>query len=206
MRRRTRAIAAGAVLVLALLSASPSTALACTSEQPTFVEAVRGARAIARVTILEGFDSITVDPTSSETYRVERVLKGVLPERLTVAPAWTSLCRDPVSLFAGAEPAEGTTVIVAFDLRYHDQVIHPVWAADPGGGVWGSAEVPAGVASLAALEAAILAELGPPDTSTPGDGDAVDWPLPALVGVAGLLAFVLMRRRVVDRTGGQSAR
>ena len=179
-------------IVLGLGAAfAPADVRACSSDHPTFEEAVRGARAIARVTIVDGFDNFLDDPTTSETYRVEKVLKGSLPGVVTVAPAWTSLCHDSVGWYAGDLESDGRTIIVALDLRYYDQVIHPMWIADKIEGVRGSADVPVGARTLAGLEAAILAQLGVPETSTEEpastDGYGVLLILVAAVGV--LLAF-----------------
>ena len=151
-------------LAAILVCATPSPVSACTSSQPSFAEAVRGAGAIARVTVVEGWDGYQDDPTHSETYRVDRVLKGSLPELVTVAPAWTTLCHDSVVGYFGGD--EGAVIIVAFDVPYYDQTIHPMWAFDRKQGVSGSAGVPSGVSTLAGLEAAIRSELGMPDTAT----------------------------------------
>src|SRR4051812_41214267 len=94
--RRIATMAGATVLAAMLACATPSAVSACVSGQPSFAEAVRGARAIARVTVVEGWDGYQDDPTQGETYRVERVLKGSLPKLVTVAPAWTTLCHDSV--------------------------------------------------------------------------------------------------------------
>lgn len=197
MRRRGAALAL-LLIALGLVAAAPSAVSACSSDHPTFLEAVRGARAIARVTILEGFDIYTDDPTTSETYRVDRLLKGTLPGLVTVAPAWTSLCHDSVGYYAGDEASDGKTVLVAIDMPYYDQTIHPMWMIDETQGVVGSAGVPAGVTTLEALEAAILAEVGVPATST-DEGEATGAaPLVALFAVA-LVAIVGIVLRFLRR-------
>ena len=137
--RTIAAVASAGVLAAILVCATPSPVSACTSSQPSFAEAVHGARAIARVTVVEGWDGYQDDPTHSETYRVDRVLKGSLPTLVTVAPAWTTLCHDSVGYVAGAE---GAVIIVAFDVPYYDQAIHPMWAFDSKKGLSGSAGVP----------------------------------------------------------------
>jgi hypothetical protein len=192
--RRLGTFTATAVLGLVLFAVTPATVYACISDHPTFTEAVRGARAIARVTIVEGFDPWFEDASRSETYRVERVLKGSLPALVTVAPAVTSLCNDSVSYFGGDE---GRTIIVAFDLSYYDHVIHPMWAEDVDGveGVFGSAGMPPGVSTLAGLEAAILDALGTPNTSMelaerPQDSSAL-----VLILAVGLAALAASLRR-----------
>ena len=191
MHRRGAALAALA-LALGLLIAAPSGVSACTSEHPTFAEAVQGARAIARVTVVEGFEVYTADPTISETYRVERVLKGELPGLVTLAPAWTSLCHDSVGYYA--QESVGKTLVVAIDLPYYDQVIHPMWTTYDSQGVSGSAGVPSGASTLDELEAAILAELGLPDTSTDEPPPRGAFQLGFIIAAA-LLAFIATMRR-----------
>jgi hypothetical protein len=166
--------------------------MACISEHPTFVEAVRGARAIARVTVVEGVDTYKADPTASETYRVERALKGRLPELVTLAPAWSSLCHDSVGFYA--EGSVGRTIVIAIDMPYYDQTIHPMWTGYDTSGVSGSAGVPSGVTTLKELEAAILAELDLPETSTVETQPRDAIPL-ALVLAAAIAAFVATVRR-----------
>ena len=188
MRRVARLVGASA-LAATLVGTSPSAVLGCTSDHPSFVEAVHGARAIARVVVVEGWDSYLDDPAHSETYRVERVLKGSLPASVTLAPAWTSLCHDSVAYYAGSD---GAVIVVALDVSYYDQVIHPMWAFDSDQGLSGSAGVPPGVTMLTELEAAIRSELGRPDSSKSPDLSS------GLLVVAALGAVLLslLRRRV----------
>lgn len=191
--RRIAALAGASVAAAILVWATPAPVSACVSDQPSFAEAVRGARAIARVIVVEGWDAYQDDPTHSETFRVERVLKGSLPEVVTVAPAWTTLCHDSVSYYAGDEGAE---IIVAFDVPYYDQTIHPMWIFDSKQGLSGSAGVPAGVSTLTDLEAAIRSELGMPDTAT-AEKSTIDDSSPLLLYVlsaAGGLVLTARRR------------
>lgn len=188
-------LASAGTLAAILVCATPSPVSACTSSQPSFAEAVRGARAIARVTVVEGWDGYQDDPTHSETYRVDRVLKGSLPKSVTVAPAWTTLCHDSVSYFAGDE---GAVIIVAFDVPYYDETIHPVWTFDSKQGLSGSAGVPSGVSTLSDLEAAIRAELDMPDTATAESTTPDTSPfLPYILAAGGLL---LAARRLSRRS------
>ena len=143
-----------ALLGLLLLVATPTSVLACQSDQPSFRHAVNGAEAIATVTLVDAFDHSSKE---GERYRVVRVLKGTLPDRFKLASPYTTLCHDTVGGIAGRE---GSTVVVAFDVPYYGQTIHPAWSFDANAGLRGSAGVPARVDSLRTLEAAILAELG----------------------------------------------
>ena len=179
-------------LALGLLAATPSAVNACSSPHPTFVDAVRGARAIARVSIVERVNSYTADPTTSRTYRVERLLKGTLPRLVTLAPDWTSLCHDRVGSYA--EGSVGKTVVLAIDVRYYDQIIHPMWMTHVSPGLWGTAGVPPHVTTLDALEAAILAEIGLPDTATNEAAPRGAPPL-AFMLAAALVAFVAIVRK-----------
>jgi hypothetical protein len=187
--------AAVAVAIAAGFLAAPGPAFACISDHPTFSEAVGGASAIARVTIVEGFDAVGGDLTHSETYRVERVLKGSLPELVTIAPAWTSLCQDSVSYFAGAEASEGRTILIALHLSFEDQIIHPMWAEIDGVGLFGTAGIPDGVTSLAALERAILQQVALPDTSTADSKTMTPYAWALVAGLAGLGALLVFKRR-----------
>jgi hypothetical protein len=189
-------LASTGTLAAILVCATPSPVSACTSSQPSFAEAVRGARAIARVTVVEGWDGYQDDPTHSETYRVDRVLKGSLPKLVTVAPAWTTLCHDSVGSFAGAE---GAVIIVAFDLPYYDETIHAMWTFDSNQGLSGSAGVPSGVSTLTDLEAAIRSGLGMPDTATAESTAPETSPLlPYVLAAAG--GLVLAARRLSRRS------
>jgi hypothetical protein len=191
--RRIATVAGASVLAAMLVSATPSSVSACTSSQPSFAEAVGGARAIAVVTVVEGWDGYQDDPTHSETYRVERVLKGSLPKLVTVAPAWTTLCHDSVGYYSGVE---GAVIIVAVDVPYYDQTIHPMWAFDSKQGVSGSAGVPSDLSTLMDLEAAIRAELRMPDTAT-AEESTIDNSSPLLLYVlsaAGGLVLTARRR------------
>lgn len=200
--RRHGASLATLALGLGLLAATPSAVNACSSPHPTFVDAVRGARAIARVSIVEGSDSSMADPTSSQTYRVERLLKGALPGLVTLDPDWTSLCRDRVGGYV--EGSVGKTAVLAIEVRYYDQTIHPVWMIDVSQGLWGTPGVPPHVTTMDALEAAILAELGLPDTSTNEAAPRGAPPL-AFILAAALVAFVAMVRKRGGRLPDRSA-
>jgi hypothetical protein len=188
MVRLGRSLAAATAFVVALMVASsPPGVSACSSDQPSFRGAVRGARAIARVTIVEGLDDDEAT-APAETFKVERILKGSLPGLVTLAPPWSSLCGDTVAYFGGGP---GRTIILAVDLRYYGDVIHPAWVFDSAGQNGGSARVPRGVTTLAGLESAILAELRMPDTSTEGAKPTAA-PVPAILALAlGFVAFTL---------------
>ena len=89
-----------------------------------------------------------------------------------------------------------------------------MWGASRRDGVWGSAGVPRGVATLADLERAILAKLGLPNTST-GDALAVGEesepqvvPLALLLSTTGVAAFAVALWRIAARQadGGISER
>jgi hypothetical protein len=182
--RTLAVILTSTALSLSILVATPASASACVSGEPSFRAAVHRAQAIATVTVVDGFQAYSSDPTHRETYRVERVLKGDLPARVTLTNPWTGICHDTIGFYA----AEGTTIVVAFDVTYYDQPIHPIWYVD-GASVFGTAGVPRGVRSLPQLEAAIRAELGLPDTST--RSASPDAPLPQAPALAaGLVAFL----------------
>jgi hypothetical protein len=122
------------------------------------------------------------------------VLKGTLPQTVTLSPAWTSVCHDSVGYYAGVEESDGKTIVLAIDMPYYDQTIHPMWMTDENGDVWGSAGVPPGATTLDALEAAVLAQLGPPNTAT-SEGAPDRTPILALLLAAALVAFTVTVRK-----------
>jgi len=135
--------------------ANPTATSACSAESPTFDFAVRNASAIARVTILNGRDGDLV-----ERFRIDRVLKGALPAEVVLERPRAHLCGDTISFFAGAEGGRiGQSAIVAFDVTFYAQVIHPVWAVLDNR-VGGSASWPDGVSTLLELEPAIVTSVG----------------------------------------------
>jgi hypothetical protein len=163
---------------------------------PTFDYVVDSASAIARVTVLEGRDR-----DLSETFRIDRVLKGRLPATVVLEPARSSLCGDTVSFFVGAEGANvGQSAILALDVRFFDEVLHPVWGVIEGR-LGGSAHLPDGVTTLPVLERAIAAAitaLPATDVDDPVDKEASGWlaslALMAIVTL-GLLSAVNWFRR-----------
>ena len=78
MRARRLVLAAAAVGVMLWM---PGAASACSSDHPSFAEAVMGADAIARVVVTDVPRYGEDRTTRTETYRVERVLVGTLPEQ-----------------------------------------------------------------------------------------------------------------------------
>ena len=185
MGRRARSLLG--VLVLAGIAvplvASPT--LACISESPSFVQAVARADVIARVTIVDGTDYGGTGDI--EVFRVERVLKGTAGTRIELANPITGLCHDRIGASAGGpDDGVGQSIVLATNVEFFDQVIHPFWI-QVDGGVSGTAGSPPGVDDMAQLEAAILRAARVPDTSTASPAD------PATEGVApGPAAFVLV--------------
>lgn len=183
-----------AALTLVALLSTAGPAHACTGEQPTFAEAIAGADAIARVVVTDVTEY--GEPPAGETFRVIRVLKGVLPDEVTLEDPRTTLCGDTIGWLA----PEGSEAIVAFGVPFYETLVNPAWRAtdsrtDP---VIGSgAPAPTGVASLDELEALILSEL--PNTATPASGAGAGHA--ALVGggllLLGAAAIVIRRLRPI---------
>jgi hypothetical protein len=175
--------------------ANPIGALACSADSPTFDYAVQDASAIARVTILDGRDRNLI-----ERFRIDRVLKGELPAEVALERPNSHLCGDTISFFAGAEGGRvGQSAIVAFNVTFSGQIIHPVWA-DLNNRLAGSASLPDGVSTLLELERVIAAAVAQlPQTeadSTPDASQSPPWivaPLLALVLV--LILGLTWRRR-----------
>jgi hypothetical protein len=197
--RRVR-ILFGALVFLGL-AAGPgaSSTRACISDTPSFAEAVAGADAIARVTIVDGTDY--EQPGDIEVFRVDRVLKGDPGPSIELVEPVTYLCGDRVGyLTGGADGGVGESIILATNVQFFDEVIHPFWIVVDGG-LSGSAGWPAAATDLADVEAAILNALGPPDTSTAPEGVRRTNPgsptLPVVMMAASMvLAAVMLRRRI----------
>jgi hypothetical protein len=150
-----------AALAAAVL-APPATA-ACSSDQPTFQEAIGGAVAIAVVRISEPELYDEMEPTQSFT--VVTVIKGSLPETLTLPRPRTGLCGDTIGFWA--KGMRRNTVLVAFGVPFYQTTINPVWGEPRRGypSLFGTAGTPPGVTSLEELIAAVRDQI--PDTSLP---------------------------------------
>lgn len=188
-----------AVIVCVSLLAVAEQAHACTGEQPTFDEAIAGAGAIARV-VVEDVSEIG-EPPAGETFRVVRVLKGELLDKVQLDDPRTGLCGDTIGYYAPV----GTEAIVAFGVPFYGTLINPVWIEtdhpiEPVTGL--GVPSPEDVASLDELERLIFAAF--PDTAMPvaaGGGEA------AVIGGVLLLlasAALLPRRRRATGCGGES--
>jgi hypothetical protein len=184
-----RAAFAGVLAATVLLGGAATTEVrACTGPLVTFQEAVGGAEAIAVVTVVEGSVPWFENPDHEEVFRVDRVLRGVLPPLVSLVRPKANACGDSL---AGTIGEDGATAIVAFGVRIGGDVIHPVWTEDPAGGMGGTAEAPAGVGTLAELELALGG--GPAASTEPGTtgvpADVVAAVALVLVALAGLLVF-----------------
>ena len=176
--------------------ASPAATMACLAESPTFAEAIGEAEAVGRVRIIgvpaDGSDDRT------EVFRVEKVLKGFLPDTVRVAKPHAHLCHDSVAQWAGL----GSVAIVAFGVPFHGDTLYPVWV-EYDQGIDSSAGVPDGVRTLRELEQAILAI---PDTATADGrtsdvGEGTDLRLIAVFMVAMVMGVHRLRRRFVPVAG-----
>jgi hypothetical protein len=187
-------------LTLLGLAAGPGagTALACISETPSFAQAIAGADVIARVMIVDGTDYER--PGDVEVFRVDRVLKGDPGPRIELVEPMTYLCGDRVGyLTGGVDGGVGQSIILATNVDFFDEVIHPFWIVVEGG-LSGTAGWPAAAGDLADVEAAILDALSVPETSTAPVDDPAPAPessiLPAaLIAAATMLCALMVRRR-----------
>mgnify|MGYP001438241337 CR=1 FL=1 len=191
--RRLRGLVGILSASVLLVGASAGEIRACTGPLMTFQDAVAGAEAIARVAVVEGAVPWFENPDHEEVFRVDRVLRGVLPPLVSLVRPKANACGDSL---AGTIGEEGATAMVAFGVRMSGDVIHPVWTEDPAGGMGGTAEAPAGVRTLADLELALGG--GPAAPAEPG---ATDVPADVaaavalvLVALAGFLAFAWRAR------------
>jgi hypothetical protein len=198
MRRLSWLILGTSVLLGLATGPGAGVALACISESPTFAEAVARADVIARVTIVDGTDD---RPDDVEAFRVDRLLKGDPGSRISLADPVNGLCRDRIGASTGGpDGGVGMTIILATDVEYFGEVIHPYWIETAQEGRAGTAGWPPAAADLAELEAAILIAVGALDTSTlPPDqhGGTPYGAIPPVMAIAGALAIsaVMVRRR-----------
>jgi len=137
-----------AATVLAV-AATPRPAVACSSEQPTFEQAMAGARAVAVVEVDLAANGEVIDGVPP--LRILRVLNGDPRPFLAAGNLRTGLCGDTVHYLYG----DGAVVIVAFGVPFFDQVIHPSWSRVEDGSLYGSAGTPFGVTTVEGVEAAI---------------------------------------------------
>lgn len=194
----------GAVAVLGLLlgpGASPT--FACISESPTFAEVISRADTIARVTIVDGTDHET--QRDIEAFRVERVLKGDPGPLIELVNPMSGLCGDRIGVMTSDHGnGVGQTIILATDVEFFGEVLDTFWHVGDGG-IGGAAGVPVDVEDLADLEAAILAALRTPDTSTVSGADSSMAVGPDLntiiVIVAAIVLSALMIRRWFSSAG-----
>jgi hypothetical protein len=181
MRARTNLASVG--LVICLLATTTHAARACSSERPTFEDAVRSATSIARVTITDRWEY--GDTEVGETHRVVETLKGSVTETVHLEDPRGSLCGDHVADFVGEAPE----AIVAYGVPFYDQVLSIAWAESQEAvsleyglrPMTGSTELPTTITDLDELEAAIRALL--PDT-------ALEPPSPASTTVLGWMLFL----------------
>jgi hypothetical protein len=157
-----RIVAALAVLAVALVAmAAPRDASACTSEQPTFEQAMGGAQAVAWVEVVLAADG-EVQP-GIPPLRVTEVIHGD-PAPFLAADPRTGLCGDTIHYLYG----DGARVLVAFGVPFFDQVIHPTWWRDETGAVSGTGGVPFGVRTIEGLEAAVRDRFPAPEANDSG--------------------------------------
>lgn len=187
----------GALILLGLVVGPGATpAQACISESPTFAKAVAGADVIARVTIVDGTDYDT--PGDIETFRVDRVLKGDPEPLITLIEPVTYLCGDRVGyLTGGADGGVGESIILATNVDFFDEIIHPFWIVVDGA-LSGTAGWPTAARDLADVEAAILRAVLVPDTATgPQSGQATREP--PILNVAFIAAAIVIAIAILDR-------
>ena len=156
VRRAIGALAGAAIFALVL----PAPAHGCSSDYPSFREAVLGAEAIALVEVVD----TPGDPMNQapQTLRVLEVVKGSLPSAVVVDPPRTDLCGDTIGYWA--EQLRTPTLLVAFNVSFYDATINPIWGERRrASSIFGTASVPAGATTLEDVVAAARQLL--PDTA-----------------------------------------
>ena len=164
----------------------PASVRGCSSDSPTFQEAILGAEAIALVEVVDMPD----DPmnTGKQTLKVREVLKGSLPSTVVLNRPPTGLCGDTIGFWA--EQMRTPLVLVAFGVPFYEATINPLWGEPiSGDAVFGTAGVPAGARNLDDVMAAARGLL--PDAAMDRQSPRVDLALlgAALLALAGVLVF-----------------
>ena len=190
-----RPLLAGLVLGLVAVQAGGGSVLACTSEQPSFQQAVDGADFVVDARVI-AVQKIVSEP---DTYvlAVDRVLRGQAGVHVVLKGARTGLCGDQLDI-----QRLGQRIIIAVGVDFFDQEISPYWAESEGQ-VYGSASMPFGARSLDDI-AWSIARLKVPAVS-PSEAGSGAWPLVAIAvaGLAGVLVAARWRsRRGRGRTPG----
>jgi hypothetical protein len=174
-------------LAIGCLIVAAAPALACSAPAPSFEQAVLRSEAVARVTVLDAAEG----GAGPETYRVDRILKGVLPPIVTLDDSVAGFCSGPIGGVAG----EGTVVIVAFRMPFDNAMVDPIWF-DTAEGLASTAQTPEELRTLADVEERIR---GLVPAAPGGPSPMVD--LSGLVPVALLLAAGLIGVLAILRPG-----
>jgi hypothetical protein len=183
------------IVVLFAAIALPSTAFGCSSDYPTFKEAITKADAVALVRVTDPGDPLLNRPN---TIHVVRLLKGSLPGTFVLDDPRTDLCGDTIAFWV--EQADSPVVMVAFGMPFYDQTIHPLWAESPHNApsIFSTASVPEGAATMDDMVAAV--GLLVPNTALPSPRRGLEW-----LGVALLVASavaMMARRLAVGNASG----
>lgn len=185
MRRRSfcRFLGFAGVFALAVGVATPRPVDACTSEHPSFEQAMAGAQAVAWVEVELAANGEVLPGVPP--LRVTEVIHGD-PAPFLAADPRTGLCGDTIHYLYG----DGARVLVAFGVPFFDQIISPSWWRDETGVVSGTAGVPFGVSTIEGLEAAVRDRFPPAQANASGpfsiDGSWVVIIAAALATVIGL--------------------
>ncbi len=185
---RSLVVASAAMVALAVGFATPRSAAACSSDQPTFDQAMAGAQAVAIVEVdlaANGEVQPGVPPL-----RVVEVLTGD-PAPFLVGDPITGLCGDTIHYLFG----DSARLIVAFGVPFYDQVIHPAWGRSDDGSLFGTAGNPSGVDTIEGVEAAIRTRF----SAGPGAAEPVtldsSWLVIAIAALAVVVGLWLAWRR-----------
>lgn len=183
MRRRSvhRLLFIVGVAGLVVGFGAPRPVVACSSEHPTFEQAMSGAQAVAWVEVELAADGEVLPGVPP--LRIVEALAGD-PAQFLAGDPRTGLCGDTIHGLFG----DGARVIVAFGVPFFDQVIHPAWGRGDDGALFGTAGVPFGVSTIEGIEAAVRDRFPPAQANASGpfsiDGS---W----LVIIAAALATVI---------------
>jgi hypothetical protein len=154
-------VAVGVLAVAFLIVATPRHASACSSEEPTFDQALAGAQAVAWVEVVLAADGEV--QSGVPPLRVTDVIHGD-PAPFLAADPRTGLCGDTIHYLYG----DGARVLVAFGVPFFDRVIAPSWGRGEDGALYGTTGLPFGVTSIEGIEAAVRARFPAPQANESG--------------------------------------
>ena len=189
--RLLRRIASSITVAAAVLAvaAAPASVAACSSEQPTFEQAMAGAQAVAWVKVDLAPDGEVQRGISP--LLVTDVIHGD-PGPFIGGDLRTGLCGDTIHYLYG----DDAMVLVAFGVPFFDQLIAPSWGRGEDGALVGTAGMPFGVRTIDDVESAVRERFTVPQAGASGpvsfDGS---WVVIAALALGTIIGWRIVLRR-----------